>query len=133
MAEADGDAPVRFGGLPDRGQIVDRRGAELPARKVLRRLHRRPECRSAPQMLDDDLGALVRFDDRGGAGRAHPSVIEALRQNDDVRREAISADVRALPRGCRARPGERGRDGPAPQGAARVVAPVCAHEVARVG
>ena len=65
--------------------------------------------------------------------RVEPSVVEAVRQHQQVAREPVAADVRHLPGRVRLRRVERVGDRPSALGAARVVPAVGAHPEDRFG
>ncbi len=85
--------------------------------------------RPAAKALDHDSARLVRGRDAFDLVGCHAPVAQAVGKADEVRGEAVPADVRALPYPFGSRGGQRRRDGPAERGAARVSAAVRADEV----
>ena len=86
----------------------------------------------APQQRADHLAGLGGRDELGGGERQHPPVQQAGREHQHVGREALPADVAALPDPPRADLVQRRGDLPAAQRAAGVVLAVRADEVGRL-
>ena len=72
---------------------VDRVQSGLEPSEVLSGLGRRREGRAPPKRLDGDPPLEVPPRDPDGVVGRDVPVVEAVREDDDVRGEAISADV----------------------------------------
>src|SRR5690349_14598525 len=93
----------------------------------------RGEDTRSTEEIGYDEALVVLAGEFDGAARWDVAVEQSVREYDDVRREAIAADVAAFPGARRVRRSERLGDRATSHGATRVVTPVRADEVDRLG
>ena len=117
----------------DQSQVVHARQPEPASELDLRDLGRRGPRRAAAQVLGIELPGEVEIGEAGALVRRHASVDDPVGQAHEVRREAMAAEVRALPGAFGVLVGQGERQRPAAQRAARVATPVRADEQDRIG
>ena len=114
-------------------EVVDAQEALGLAERVLRGLDLEGIGGAASVALELDAPGLMRLDQPGSVARLDAPVVERLRLDDDVAREAVAADVRRLPDPVGVHPlAQSVVDGHAVLGAAAVALPVRADDEERV-
>ena len=82
------------GALPGNGaKVVDRATVASSPCEVLRCLDGGAEHGSAAEEIDDDLGALLGRDDLRSPLRLDATVVEPMREHENVRCDPVAADV----------------------------------------
>jgi len=93
--------PPRVGRRPHRpgeDEVVETEQSVALAERPLRRLHGERIRAPAPVAVEVDPARGKRSEQARDVGRLDAPVVGAVRQGDDVAREAVPADMRRLPR-----------------------------------